>query len=383
MFDEVVERRGTNSYKWDFKPEVEGNVPEDLIPMWVADMDFKAPSEVLKALEKRVKHGIFGYTFRPEEYYEAITNWYARRHGINVPRSWIVYIPGVVPGIALLLRLFTSKSDGIIIQPPVYWPFFDVIESNSRMIVENTLLLQDDRYIMNLEDLKEKAKGAKAIILCNPHNPVGRVWTKDELEDVAKIAEENDLLVISDEIHMDIIYKPNDFVSMVEIERIHDRLVVLSSPNKTFNLAGIQSAFAIVPNPRIRKIIEKEVNSLHLQLSNVFSIIATMEAYKSGDDWLNDLIEYLEGNINFVLERLQKTCVKAKKPEGTYLMWLDFRICGIPFEDLPRILVEKGVWLQDGRKFGDTGKGFMRMNIATPRSILEEALSRIIRAVNG
>lgn len=382
MFDEIIERKGTNSYKWDTKPDIEVNILQNLIPMWVADMDFRSPFEVLKAFEKRVKHGIFGYTFRPKEYYEAIMNWYAKRHGIDIPRNWIIHIPGVVPGIALLIRLFTFKNDRIIVQPPVYWPFFDVIKSNSRIVLENTLLLQNNRYIMNLEDLREKAKDAKAIILCNPHNPVGRVWTIDELENVAKIAKKNDLLVVSDEIHMDIVYKPNDFVSMLEIKNIHDKLVVLSSPNKTFNLAGIQSAFAIVPNQHIRSAIVREVSALHLQLSNVFSIIATIEAYEKGDKWLEDLIKYLEENINVVLKNFQKTCVRTEKPEGTYLMWLDFRKCGMQFENLPRMLLEKGVWLQDGRKFGDSGKGFMRMNIATPKSILEEALSRIIQVFN-
>jgi len=382
LFDEVVERRGTNSYKWDFKPDVEGDAPDNLIPMWVADMDFKSPAEVLKALEERVKHGIFGYTFRPHEYYESIIDWYAKRHGINIPRDWIVHIPGVVPGIALTLRLFTSKNDGIIIQPPVYWPFFDVIKENSRKVVENPLLSQNGKYIMDLEDLEEKLKYAKAIILCNPHNPVGRVWTREELEDLARIVEKGDLLIISDEIHMDIVYEPHDFVSMLEIERIRDRVVVLSSPSKTFNLAGIQSAFAVVPNPHLREVMEKEVSSLHLKSSNVFSIVATIEAYKKGGYWVDGLIEYLKGNVNIVLERFRKTCVKVVEPEGTYLMWLDFRECDIPYKDLPKILVENGVWLQDGRKFGEAGEGFMRMNIATPRSILEEAISRILKVVN-
>ncbi len=372
-FDRVIDRRGTNCYKWDTRPDVP-DTPKDLISMWVADMDFAVADEILEAISERLKHGIFGYTFPGDEYFGSIINWWKDRYGISVKREWIIPLTGVIPGMALAIERFSSEGDGVIIQPPVYWPFRNVIELNDRVVVENELLEKDGTYTMDFEDLDEKAKDSKILILCSPHNPVGRVWEKEELEELSRIAEKRDLLVISDEIHSDFSFSKK-FVSAISVEGLKDRAIVLASPNKTFNIPGIRNGYAIIPNEDIRKKFERVVMA-HSMKPNVFSIIATQAAYTHGKDWLESVRNYIMENFKLVKENLSGCCkIKVNIPEGTFLAWIDFRETEL--EDPYIEILKKGVWLQDGKVFGRNGKGFLRMNVATPRKILLEALRRI------
>ncbi len=372
-FDMVIDRKGTNCYKWDTRPDVPG-LPGDLIPMWVADMDFAVADEILSAMSQRLKHGIFGYTFPGDEYFDSIINWWKDRYGISVKREWIIPLTGVIPGMALAIERFSSKNDGVIIQPPVYWPFRSVIELNDRIIVENSLSENNGKYTMDFEDLDKKAKSGKILILCSPHNPVGRVWDREELEELAKIVGKRGLLIVSDEIHSDFSFS-KEFVSAISIDGLKDRSIVLASPNKTFNIPGIRNGYAIIPNEEIREKFEKSVMA-HNMKPNVFSIIATQAAYSHGEKWFESVRNYILENFSLVKKNLDGCCkVKMKIPEGTFLAWIDFR--ETDFEDPYIEILKKGVWLQDGKVFGRNGKGFLRMNVATPKKILFEALKRI------
>ena len=374
-FDRVIERRGTNCYKWDTKPDIsDTNVPDDLISMWVADMDFVVADEILDALFKRLKHGVFGYTFPGNEYFDSIINWWKERYGVRLKREWIIPLTGVIPGMALAIEKFSSKGSEVIIQPPVYWPFRNVIELNDRIVVENELLENSGEYTMDFDDLDEKAKDSKIMVLCSPHNPVGRVWSDGELEELSKVAKRRELLVISDEIHSDFSFSKK-FISAISIDGLRDRAIVLASPNKTFNIPGIRNGYAIIPNEDIREKFEKAVMA-HNMKPNIFSIVATQAAYTNGKEWLENVREYILENFNLVQEKLDGCCkIKMKIPEGTFLAWIDFRETGL--EDPYIEILKKGVWLQDGKVFGKSGKGFLRMNVATPREILLEALRRI------
>jgi len=372
-----VDRKGTNSYKWDVKPE---GAPEDLISMWVADMDFRSPEPVIEALRKRVDHGIFGYTFKDNEYFESLIYWMKSYHDIDIKREWIVPIPGVIFGIAAALRLFTTEGDKVIIQPPVYWPFFSTIKENKREIVPNDLVFKDGKYRMNFEDLKEKAKDAKAFILCSPHNPVGRVWDEEELTKLIEILKEDDILLISDEIHSDLIY--NKFHSIVKFHDMYDKIIVLTSPHKTFNIPGLHIANALIPNETLRKEFENYVKALHLHMTNPLSAVAMIAAYRKGREWLKDTLKYIRKNMEMVVEWAKnKKFVDANLPEGTYLLWLDFRETGLDGDKIFEILLKNGLWLQNGKNFGCAGNGFMRMNVATSREIVRKALRRIDAAL--
>ena len=370
-----VDRKGTNSYKWDMK--VEG-APDDVIPMWVADMDFAVPDEILKAMRKRLEHGVFGYTFAPDEYFQSISEWWKERHGIDIKKDWIVHVPGVVAGIATALLSFTREGDGVIVQPPVYWPFFSTIEKNDRRVIENPLLEENGYYTVDLDDLRSKLERSKAFLLCSPHNPVGRVWKEEELSELVEVLKSFDGVVISDEIHMDFVFS-GKFKSLVEFEKIHEKLIVLSAPNKTFNVPGLKGGYAIIPSSDLRKRFEDKLKALHISSPNPFIIEATISAYRYGKPWLDELLKYIRSNFEMVKEKLESTGkVNVKIPEGTYLMWLDFRKSGLkdPFRDV----LKAGVWLQDGRIFRK-GEGFLRMNVATSKEILQRALDRIVKVL--
>ncbi len=368
-----VDRKGTNSYKWDMRPK---DAPEDLISMWVADMDFKSPESVIEALKKRVEHGVFGYTFKDNEYFESLIYWMESYHDTKIKKEWIVPIPGVIFGAAAALRLFTNEGDKVIIQPPVYWPFFSTIKENKREIVTNNLVFKDGEYKMDFEDLKEKVKGAKAFILCSPHNPVGRVWSEEELTNLIEILKENDILLISDEIHADLIYKK--FYSIVKFHKMYDKIIVLTSPHKTFNIPSLHIANALIPNERIRKEFEDYVKALHLHMTNPLSTIAMIAAYRKGREWLGEALKYIRENMRMVVEWARdKHFVDAYLPEGTYLLWLDFRKTGFDGDRIFEKLLKNGLWLQNGKSFGCAGNGFMRMNVATSREVVKEALKRI------
>jgi cystathionine beta-lyase len=384
-FDEIVERRGTNSVKYDLLGGLFGN--KDALPLWVADMDFKVPDFIMEALEKRLHHEILAYSYRPESYFESIIRWMRFKHDWNITKEMISFSPGVVSGITMLIMALTEPDDKIIVQPPVYFPFFSCINDTGRTMVENPLILKDGRYYFDLDDLKRKLDHkTKMIISSSPHNPGGMVWQKDELAQLGKICLENGIMIISDEIHSDLVFNPNKHIPLPMVsEELSKNCVVCMAPSKTFNVAGLSSALVIIPDKGIRTKYEKVLKTLHLDGGNIFGNIAIEAAYQNGAEWLSQLMNYLEGNYafleQFIREKMPK--IKIMKPEATFLVWLDFREYGLSEDEMSDILVHKaGVALNQGSRFGTNGEGFFRLNFACPRKILLEGLEKIRKAVS-
>ncbi len=383
-FDEQIDRHGTNSVKWEGMTKMFGR--EGLFPMWVADMDFKVPDEIIEAIKVRADQGIFGYTFRPESFYTSIIGWMKRRHDLDIKREWIVDGAGVVSGLVMAVLTYTKPGDEIIVQPPVYYPFFRVIRNNGRIIVNNPLKFENKKYTMDFEDLEKKiSQRTKMVILCNPHNPVGRVWSRDELEKLVQICKDNDLILVSDEIHSDFVYDPYVHTSVLSLN-YNENTVTFLAPNKTFNIAGIPSSIVVIPDKRLRNDFQMMIENMDVETSNIFSIVAAQAAYTYGDDWFDALLEYLAGNLEFLESFLKSEMPKVDlvKPEGTYLAWLDFRKLGFSDEELSRILINKAnLALDDGNLFGIGGSGFQRMNIAMPRKLLMTGLEKLKNAFGG
>ena len=384
-FDSIIDRRNTGCMKWDGLNKLFGR--DDIIPLWVADMDFPSAEPIKKALVSRAEHNVFGYTFTSDEYYEAVIGWMKRRHNWHIERDWIVYTPGVVPALSYAIRAFTEPGDKVILQSPVYHPFYSTIEENGRVIVKNPLKLVDGKYYMDYEDLEDKIDSkTKMLILCSPHNPVGRVWKEEELKKLADICIKNNIMVVSDEIHFDIVYSNNKHIVFGRIsEEIMNNSIVLTAPSKTFNIAGLQVSNVIISNEELRRRYNKELSKDHIGRPNVFGAEALIAAYNYSEDWLDELLIYLEGNrdffINYVNEKIPK--LKAIKPEGTYLIWVDCSGLNKDSEQLRDFFVNKcKVALNSGIMFGEEGKTFMRFNIGCSRSVLEEALNRIEKAIN-
>ncbi|AFM41340.1 bifunctional PLP-dependent enzyme with beta-cystathionase and maltose regulon repressor activities [Desulfosporosinus acidiphilus SJ4] len=383
-FDKLHDRRRTGSLKWDFNQKIFGR--EDILPLWVADMDFQAPQAVVEALVKRAQHGIYGYTDGMDQYYESVIAWMEERHGWQIQRDWIVYSPGIVPALNELVRAFAKPGDKILLQSPVYHPFFQAIKNHGCEVVNNQLGLRDGRYTINFDDLEKKfADGVKFMIFCSPHNPVGRVWEREELELLGKLCLTYDVLLISDEIHGDLIYDGYRHLPFGSLSlELAQHSIVCTAPSKTFNLAGLQTSNIIIPNEKYREIYKSSVNLTGIHLPNVFGATAMEAAYREGRAWLDQLMVYLQGNLDYLLLRVSQELpqIKVIKPEGTYLVWLDFRALGLDPKALQEFLVHKaGVGLNAGYGFGPGGEGFERINIGCPRSLLEEGLGRIIRAV--
>lgn len=386
-FDEIVDRHDTGSLKWDGVGDRFGS--SDLLPLWVADMDFRSPKPVIDVLISRAQHGIFGYTGFKTSYYESVINWYKRRYNWQIRREWIVYTPGVVPAINFAVRGFTSPGDKVIVQPPVYYPFFRSIESNGRHSLYNPLKLSNGIYEMDFEDLEEKAKDprAKMIILCSPHNPVGRVWKREELKRLGDICIDNGLLVVSDEIHSDLRYPGVKYTNFATIsERFAENSITCTSVTKTFNLAGLQISNIIIPDRRIRQSFESSVESSGTFMPNSFAPDVVQAAYDKCEDWLEELLEYLAGNLAFLKDFIRENMPKVKviEPEGTYLCWLDFREVERDPQKLERLMKNDAkVALDEGHIFRIGGEGFERINIACPRSLLGKALTQISNAVRA
>jgi cystathionine beta-lyase len=384
-FDEVIDRSETQSTKWDY-------YDEDLLPLWVADMDFRAPQPIINAIIDRAKHGIFGYSYFHSAYFDAVLDWFKRRYDWEIKKEWLTFTPGVIPAINMAIQSFSNPRDKIIVQNPVYYPFFGAIQNNGRQILFNPLKKIDRRYQMDLDDLKRKIKDARAkiLILCSPHNPVGRVWTKDELINIGEICIENEILIISDEIHCDLIlpgFTHTNFASISNNFAMNS--ITCTSLSKTFNLAGLQLSNIIIPNERLRHIFINTIESVFIPeefgyLPNDLSLVAFTAAHQACDEWLNSLLIYLQKNLEFLISFLKKKIpqIEVIKPEGTYLVWLDFRKLGIDLDKLEIFLLNKAkVALDDGSKFGNGGEGFQRINIACPRSTLEKALEKIQNAL--
>jgi cystathionine beta-lyase len=386
-FDRVIERRGTDCEKWDLLHELFGR--EDLLPFWVADMDFECPAEVKEALKRRVEHGILGYSYPGEKIVELIKERMKRKHGWSIEKEWIVFTPGVVPAMSVAIRALTHPGDEVILQSPVYHPFFSVIENSGCHVVENELVLDNGSYRMDTDALGrcfEPRTGItpierriRAMLLCSPHNPGGRVWRREELEEAGNVVTGNGAFVVSDEIHCDIILKGRHipFSSLPEFEQ---NSMVCMSGSKTFNLAGLSTSFAIIPNEEIRKRFMYTKKNL-VQEPNVLGLVALEAAFEKCDPWLDELLSYLKGNLELVKRFFSGTDVRVIEPEGTYLVWLDFRAFGRSDRELRSALVDSGVALNDGYLFGKAGSGFERLNIACPRTMLEEGLERIGKAL--
>jgi len=385
-FDKVVNRDNTNSTKWNFRKELFG--VEDVLPMWVADMDFTVPPAIVEAIKKRADHGIFGYSQPDDRYYQATINWMKKRHNWDIKKEWFVITPGVVPAISMLVRTFTHPGDKVILQSPVYYPFYSAITLNGCQVVLNPLKFEDGHYTMDFNDLETKFDSrVKLLILCSPHNPVGRVWSKEELTKLGEICLKHNVIIISDEIHEDLVYKEYThipFASLSEEFAMHS--ITCTAPSKTFNLAGLQTSNIIIPNPKLRNDFQNMLESNAITSPNIFGIVALQTAYEEGEEWLDQLLDYLHENLNFLIEYIEKNMpqIKVIKPEGTYLVWLDFRSLGMDALSLKNFLLEKAkVAFDDGYIFGPGGEGFERINIACPRSLLKEGLDRIARAVNS
>lgn len=380
-FDELIPRRGTNSYKWD-TPE-----DSDVLPMWVADMDFRTAPPVLEALRKRVEHGIFGYTKVPEAYYEAVTSWFARRHNWNIRREWIEYTIGVVPAISAVIKALTVPGDKVVVQTPVFNCFFSSIRNNGCVIVPEPLVYKDNRYTIDFVQLEKTMADPKVkiLLLCNPHNPAGRVWSREELQQIGDICLRNNVFVISDEIHCELTYESHDYTPFASVsEAFLDNSVTCVSPSKAFNIAGLQIASIISNNADIRKRIDKAININEVCDVNPFGVVATIAAYKEGAEWLDALRRYLWQNyeclLSFFHEHLPQFPVLPL--EGTYLPWLNCRATGLKSEALAgKLLEEQKLMVSPGRMFGEAGDDFIRLNIACPRSRLLEGLERLERGL--
>lgn len=385
-FDKLIDRKGKASYKWDQSEKLFGR--EDILPLWVADMDFRPPQEVVDAIVARAEEGVYGYTIRTQGYYDAIIGWLERRHGWSIKQEWLSSSPGIVPALSLMVLAFTNPGDSVILQSPVYYPFYDVIKSNGRTVVDNALVLQDDgRYVMDYELLEQQAKsGAKMLLLCTPHNPGGRVWTRGELERVADIARKYDLLVVADEIHHDLVFPGRKHVPFASLsEDAAQRTLTCMAPSKTFNLAGLQCAAVVIPNEGLRTKYNALLKTLSLHMESYFGITAMETSYKHGDEWLDQLLVYLEGNLNALIEFVSKRLpqIKVMRPEGTYMAWLDCSAISNSPQELKKLMFEEaGVAFTEGSIFGKQGAGHLRVNFACPRSLLLQALDQFAHAVD-
>lgn len=386
-FDEIVDRKNTDSLKYDFA--IERGKPEGILPLWVADMDFKTPPEVIKALVEKSNHGIFGYTESKNDYFEVLRNWFQNNFSWKIEREWLVKTPGIVYAICTAIRSLTNKGDAVIIQQPVYYPFSESVLINERKLVVNELVYSQGKYTIDFDDFENKIveNNVKMFILCNPHNPVGRVWTRDELIQLGDICIKHGVLIISDEIHADFIYPGFKHLIFADLKPEFSNIsITCTAPSKTFNLAGLQISNIFIPNRELKHRFKAEIVKSGYSQLNTMGIAACRAAYKYGSEWLKELKEYLTKNLDFVrsfvAERLPM--IKLIEPEGTYLIWLDFKKLGLNEEQLEDLIINKaGLWLDAGTMFGQGGKGFQRINIACPRLILEKALNQLEKAVNS
>lgn len=383
-FDKITDRRNTKSLKYDFAEK--RGMAKDILPLWVADMDFKVSSYITEALEKMVSHGIFGYSDTKEEYFEALSSWTKRHYNWEISEKWLIKTPGVVFALAMAVKAYTDKGDSVLIQQPVYYPFAEVIEDNDRRLVVNELKQSDDgKYYIDYEDFENKitTENVKLFFLCNPHNPVGRVWTKEELIKLGNICLKHNVIVVSDEIHADFSFKIKHTVFANISDEFRDISIVCTSPSKTFNIAGLQVSNIFIANENLRKKFKKEIDGAGYSQLNLSGLVACEAAYRSGDEWLAAVLDYIKNNAAYVEEFLKERLPKVKMTEleGTYLVWLDFRGYGLDDTEInKKIVKDAGLWLDKGSMFGKSGVGFQRINIACPRSILTEALERLALA---
>lgn len=383
-FDRIIKREGTGSVKYDARKAYFGK--ENIIPMWVADMDFRSPDFVVDAIKERVNHEIYGYSIKPGSFYTSIINWLKKRHNWEVKKEWIVFSPGIVPALNMATLAYTSPGDEVVVQPPVYFPFFTAVTNHGRSLVNNNLHLENGKYYIDFQDLKEKITSrTKLFLFCSPHNPVGRVWKKHELEQLGNLCVENNITLISDEIHHDLVYPSYHHVPMASLsEEIANQTITCIAPSKTFNLAGLASSALIIPNRELRITYTKTLDAIHVGMGNIFGITAMEAAYNQGAEWVDQLMQYLQTNLEVMMDYFNDYIpeIKVIQPEATYLVWLDCNELKMNDKELKNFFIYKAnLGLNDGPTFGDPGKGFQRMNIACPRATLIESLRRIESAV--
>ncbi len=385
-FEDKINRKNTNSIKWDGHEKF--NIHPDAIPLWVADMDFKTLPEITQALNKQVEFGVYGYAFEPESYFDSVIGWMKRRHQWNIQKEWILTTPGVVSGVNACILAFTNENDSILIQEPVYHPFKNSIKYNKRIPIVNELVRQDTHYSIDFNDFENKivSNNVKLFILCSPHNPVGRVWLKEELIQMADICHKHHVIIVSDEIHMDFIFKGHEHHVLVNLKPEYQTFVItLVAPSKSFNLAAFKVSQLITANLDYKKRVEHEYERLGFHGHNTFGLLACEVAYRSGDQFMDDVVEYIYQNIQFIKEYVstQMNQIKVMDIEGTYLLWLDMSALNLDQKQLMDFLTQKAhLWFNDGSIFGNSGKGFVRMNCATQREIIKLSLEQLKNAIN-
>lgn len=385
-FDEIIDRKHTGCIKWDTMKE--NGIEEDVIPLWVADMDFKVLPEISDALIKRAMHPIYGYSMITDEYYEAVINWMKTRHNLYLEKEWIVTTPGVVTALKFAIQAYTKENDAILINKPVYHPFDASIRSNNRKVIENQMILKEGTYQIDFNDFENKIieHDVKMFILCNPYNPIGKVWTKEELKKIGDLCRKYNVIVVVDEIHQDFVYEGYKHIPFFNVEdRFKDFSIICTAPSKTFNLAAMQTSNIFIANKQLRDQFLEVKDKNGIMEPNVFGMTACKTAYTYGAKWVDELLVYLQQNINYLISFFETNLpdIKVIHPQGLYLVWVDFTSLGLNQKELETFMLEKAhVWLDEGYIFGTGGAGFERINVACPRSILEKALNQILEAVN-
>jgi aminotransferase class I and II len=384
-FDEVVCRKHTDALKLEALAPRWGRT--DLLPMWVADMDFKTPPFIVEVMKKRMECEVFGYTARPESWYEAIISWQARRHQWTITKEMISFVPGVVPALAMAVQAFTERGEKVMIQQPVYNPFAQVVRNNHRELVNCPLDLKDGQYHINFEVFEEKIKGCKLFLFCHPHNPGGRVWTREELQKVAAICAQNNVIIVADEIHADLTLPPYQHIPFATVsEEAAQNSVVFASPSKAFNMAGLATSYAVIFNPTLRRRFESYVEGNELAAGNVFAFNTVVAAYNKGEEWLQQMLNYVQGNVDEVIHYIEKYIPQLKVivPQASYLVFIDFSALQLSQKEIVALCTDKAhLALNDGAIYGEEGKGYMRINLACPRSVVKQALIQLKEAVRS
>lgn len=386
-FSKVIDRANTSCFKFDAREKIFGKA--DVIPMWVADMDFATPPFIVNKIQERLLHPIFGYTFRDNEFNNAICSWMSKRHGWRIDNQWISFAPGIVAGLYHAVQAFTNHGDKVLIQSPVYHPFYYAARQNGRELVTNPLILKDGKYNIDLNHFEDQVKrGVKLFILCNPHNPVGRVWQKDELFQMAEICLKHNVLIVSDEIHADLIFHPHKHIPLATLSpEIANQTITFNSASKTFNIAGLTTAYAIISNSHYLKIYNQQLEKNGTNHGNIFGFESLKAAYSpQGEEWLEQMLHYVKQSVDMVDRFLKQNLPKIKLfyPEGTYLLWIDFRELDLPVDELSsKIVNEAGLGFNSGEIFGPEGQGFQRMNIGCPHQVVNESLSRLQNVFAG
>lgn len=384
-FDALIKREGTACYKYDWRKEIFGR--DDVLPMWVADMDIKTPEFITNAIRKRLEHEVLGYTFRPDSFFESIIKWNKKRNRWDVDREWISFSPGIVPALNMMVMGLTKPGDKVVVQTPVYFPFFSAVTNHQRKLVKNPLKLVNGRYVIDFSQLQEVMDNTvKLFILSSPHNPTGNVWKKEELQKLAEICMKNGTIIISDEIHSDLIFPGHQHVPLASVsDEIAENTITCMAPSKTFNLAGLSTSYIISKNKKLRNTFNKVIENVHVGMGNIFGNVALEAAYTHGEQWVDELMQYLQSNVESLDTFLKSNLpeIKMIAPEGTYLVWLDFRAWNMSNSELKNFLIHKAkLGLSDGPIFGKDGSGFQRINIGCPSDVLKQALHQLHEAWN-